>query len=163
MYTLAIENTRAAGSENTLVNYIDNIMLVPEDYMLSADGQTLTAFFTSTRTFSLTAGAEHANRNYWMWMGCTGTYPGLSVSGVSVPLNYDVVVELGLIYPGFIHPDFLGILDASGNATVAMDTKPDASLQGMTFYFSYVVLSPGYSLPVLAASNHVNCTVTLFY
>jgi len=162
MYTLEIANTRGKISETGLKNFLDTILLEPENPMLGADGQTLTTFFLTPRSFFLTAGNDHANKDYWMWMGYSGTYPGINVSGVNTPLNYDMLVEIGLIYPGFAHPDFVGVLDASGEATVTMNYKPDLSLLDLTLYFSYIVLSPGGGLPVMAASNHINCTVTLF-
>jgi hypothetical protein len=163
MYALEIENTRTALSSTDLKNYIDTIMLEPVNPMLSCDGQTFSTWFNLTRNFELSAGPAEANKDYWMWVGFSGNYPGINISGVNVPLNYDVLVELNLMYPGFPGTGFVGQLDGDGNATATMTWKPNASLKGLTIWFAYVVLSPGGGLPILAASNPINATVTSFY
>ena len=162
MYTLEIQNTRQIASTSDLSNYIDNIVLAPANPMLSADGQTFSTFYTYTRNFDLTAGAAHAGQPYWMWVGFSGTYPGTKVSGQTIPLNFDLLVQTCINYPGFPDPSFFGTLDASGNAAASLKWKPANSLMGLTIFFGYVVLSPGHNLPVVAASNPTNVTVAMF-
>jgi hypothetical protein len=163
LYTLEIENTRGTTSITDVMNFIDTIVLAPTEPMLGADSQTFSVFFGGTCNMDLTAGSAHANRDYWMWMGYSGTFPGIQLGGVTIPLNYDLLVQIGLNYPGFANPDFVGQLDGSGNAAITMKLKPDAALMDLTLYFAYVVLSSGGALPVLAASNPINATVTLYY
>jgi hypothetical protein len=162
MYTLDIQSTRQIASTTELAHYIDNIVLAPANPTLSADGQTFSTFYSYTRTFDLTAGAAHAGGDYWLWVGYSGTYPGINLSGKNIPLNYDLLVQMCLGYPGIPDPSFFGTLDASGNAQAKLKWKPDNSLLGLTIYFGYVVLSPGHGLPVVMASNPVNCTVAMF-
>ena len=126
--------------------------------MLGADGVTLSYMVGGTRTFDLRAGAEHANMPYWIWMGVSGTYPGIDVQGISIPMNYDMLVSLGWLYPGSVGTNFIGQLDGNGEATASLTTTPNFSLLGLTLYFSYVVLSPGGGLPALGASNPINLT-----
>ncbi|MFH2001783.1 MAG: hypothetical protein ABIK28_19010 [Planctomycetota bacterium] len=163
MYTLDIQNSRTAASETALSNFIDNITVSAADSMLSADGQTLTAFYGSTRILDLDAGPSYANQNYWIWVNYSGCYPGCNVSGVNIPLNYDVLLDICLGYPGIPDPSFVGQLDGSGQAQASFYLKPAMNLTGLTLYFAYVVLPPSGGLPVLAASNPINMTITLFY
>jgi hypothetical protein len=163
LYTLEIRNYRKSGvSKSDLFNYIDDVIFAPENPMLSVDGEAFSCFFGSTRNFEMTAGPEHAGRNYWLWVGFSETYPGIMLSGVNIPLNYDTLVDIGLAYPGFPGTGFFGVLDGSGDATASMKWKPQMSLLGLTLYYTFVVLSPGGSLPVHAASNPVNITVCIY-
>jgi len=52
--------------------------------------------------------------------------------------------------------------DGNGESTATMTLQPDVNLMYLTLYFSYVVLSPGVSMPVLAASNPINITMVSF-
>jgi hypothetical protein len=160
-YTLDIENSRPVATDANVKNFIDNIKVVPTEYMLATDGQTFPFWYPTTVNFYLTAGPEMANRDYWMWTNFSGTYPGVVLNGITVPLNYDPLVSLCLDNPGLIHSDFIGQLDGSGHATIPV--KIQTSYIGLTLYFSYIVLSPGGGQPILAASNPVNITVTQFY
>jgi hypothetical protein len=158
-YTLDIQNKRKNGvSTSLLYNFIDIITLAPQNPMLSADGVIFSQFYPTTITYDLTAGSAYANHEYWMWVGFTQTYPGINLSGVNIPLNYDLLVEMCLRYPGIPGSGFLGQLDGNGDAEASLFWKPTADLKGATLYMTYVVLSPGGKLPVLAASNPVNAT-----
>lgn len=163
LYTLEIENTRGMKSESTLTNVIDTIMLNPVNPMLAANRQTFPALFARRWDFTLNAGVEHANRDYWLWIGFSGTWPGINKSGVNVPLNYDLLVRYCLTIPGFPAAGFSGKLDAAGRAYPSLTWHPDLAWQGLTLWMAYVVLSPGGGLPLLAASNPINGTVTYFY
>ena len=98
-----------------------------------------------------------------MWAGISGAYPGMTLNGITIPLNYDPLVQIGWNYPTIIHPDFMGTLGVDGYAEITLDLKIDSTIMGLTLYFSYIVLSQGGGMPILAASNHVNATVTMFY
>ncbi|MBU0755982.1 MAG: hypothetical protein KJ645_12635 [Planctomycetes bacterium] len=165
LYTLEIENTRNAVYRTDTTNFIDNIKLEPIDPMLSADKQILAIWNPTDITMDLAAGPAFANRNYWMFLGYTGTFPGVNLSGINIPLNFDALFELGLSYPGILPgtSGFFGTLNGSGEAEAFFTWNPSADFMGLTLYFSYVVLSPGGGLPILAASNPVNLTVVLLY
>lgn len=160
LYTLEIQNSRKLASSADLHNYMDTVVLEPLNWMLGSDGVTISAIYGGTRTFYLQGGGQYANSDYWMWVGVSGTYPGMQTKGVEIPLNYDFLVGLCWLAPGGIGTGFVGKLDGTGDATAAMTLLPDTSLIDLTLYYSYVILSPGMSLPVLAASNPVNVTVT---
>ena len=159
LYTLEIFNTRNAVSTSNLVNYVDTITLIPTDWMLGADGCTFSCLTASTRTFDLKAGSVHAGKTYWMWAGLSGTYPGMLVGGVEIPMNYDVLVNLGWLYPGILGTGFVGVLDGNGQATASMKIKPNFSYYGLTLYFTYVVLSAGGGMPPVAASNQIHACI----
>jgi hypothetical protein len=161
MYTLKIKNSRSAASSTLLINYLDTVLLAPSNPMLSQDGYSFSCFIKTTRNFELNAGSDYANHDYWMWMGISGTYPGLTVNGVEIPLNYDLLMLLGWLNPGLIGTSFMGQLDANGKASASMELKPNFELLGLEFYYTYVVLSSGGKLPVLAASNPICVCVTL--
>lgn len=163
LHTLKIENTRTINSSSDLCNYIDNIKLMPTNPMLSANYQTFPAMTPKTWTLTLDAGVSQANRDYWIWVGFSGTWPGINKNGVNVPLNYDLLVRFCLTTPGFPAPGFVGQLDGAGRATTTLYWKPEFSWSGLTLFMTYVVLSPGGNLPLLAASNPINGTATYFY
>lgn len=163
MHTLEIWNTTNAKFDTDLTNYADNVKLVPVNHMLAADAQTFSVFYKYTRKITLTAGANHANQNYWMWMNYTGTFPGFDVHGVNIPLNYDTLLELGMKYPAFLNPKFIGTLDSSGNAEFDWTLQANSGVIGLTIYMSYLVLPNGGGFTVLDASNPINFTMTLLY
>lgn len=164
LYTLEIENVRNAVYRTDTNHYIDNIKLEPIAPTLSSSKQFLAVFGPQDITMDLTPGAGYAGDPYWMFMGYTGTYPGVNLSGINIPLNFDVFFELSLAFPGLL-PDtssFFGTLDGNGEAQALFTWNPPADFLGLTLYFSYVVLSPGGGLPIQAASNPVNTTVVMF-
>lgn len=160
LYTLEIQNYNSVSSTSKLTNYVDTVIVEPVDWTLGSDGVTFAFLNNSPRNFDLKAGPGCGNKDYWLWVGISGTYPGLNVKGVAIPLNYDIVVNVGWMLPGAIGTGFVGTLNAQGDATASWTFKPDLAMKGLTFYLSYVVLSSGMSLPVLAASNPINITCT---
>ena len=130
--------------------------------MLGSDGVTFACTKVTTRHYYLHGGSAYAGRGYWMWMGLSGTYPGMQVSGVEVPLNYDYLVSLCWANPGFPGVNFFGTLDGNGQATASLSVQANLNYLDLTMYFTYVILSPGGGLPLAAASNPVNATVTLY-
>ena len=142
-YDLEIRNYRNGTSIFLLVNYIDSIVLAPTGYMLGADGVTFCCTSTTTRSFELNAGPAFGNKEYWLWMGLSDTYPGMYADFIHIPLNYDRLVAVCFMNPGFGGMGFIGQLDAGGRATASMTMSPDMNLLGLTVYFAYVVFPPG--------------------
>lgn len=161
IHTLKIRNRRNLASSTLLENYIDNITLAPKGWMLGSNGVTLSGLYGSTRLLNLDAGVEHANQDYVVLMGYSGTWPSLAMNGVPIPLKWDYLVKLSMFYPGFPGAGFAGTLNHEGKALATFVFPPDMSLVGLTLHFSYIVLSPGGGLPVVAASNPINMTVTI--
>lgn len=163
LYTLAVRNYRASAASTTLLlNYVDSIKLEAQDASLSVDKECFSIFYGTTATFDLDAGATYAGHDYWLWVGVSGTYPGIQfATGPEIPLNHDVVLDLVLANPGFPGTGFIGQFDGSGQAQASMHLKPPMGTEGTILYFTYVVLSPGGKKPVLMASNPVNMAVGL--
>jgi hypothetical protein len=73
----------------------------------------------------LDAGSSHANQPYYLLGTLSGTSPGFSFGGVSVPLNLDAYSTLVLSSPN--QPPLLGgfgTLDANGQATATFVIPP---------------------------------------
>jgi hypothetical protein len=156
---LKIRNFRSGYATSSLINYLDNVYFAPLNPMLSTDRETFSCYVQTTTQFGLNAGITYANHPYLILLGISNSYPGFSMDDADVPLNWDFLVSMSFGSPGFAGPGFFGQLDANGQATASMTVPPDLSLMDLAVFYSYIVLSPGPSTPVLAASNPVN---TLF-
>ena len=99
-------------------------------------------------------------------LSCTsGTVPGFPVPGTpfTLPLNPDpwMLLALGTANSP-IFANFLGILDAEGEALAVFDTGPGplpGAVTGLAIHFAYVVIDPsgGGSIPLV--SNPVTVTI----
>ena len=163
LYTLRIENTRNAVSATCIYNFIDNIQLVPysmyQKIYLSVNDCNVSCSSGSTVQFKLLTTNAYPNEYYWILMSVSGTYPGFNLSGITVPLNWDALLEYGLMYlnfPGSV--EFFGKLDGFGQATASLTLPPDPNqiLVGLPIHFAFVVTSPGPSTPIMVASNPVH-------
>jgi hypothetical protein len=77
------------------------------------------------QTLCVNAGPAHAGKVYWTLGSLSGTSPGLALPGAVVPLNFDVYLQLSLLHPNTgTLPNGLGLLDASGRATVTFVLPP---------------------------------------
>lgn len=159
MFTLLIENTRSLASSTQLYNYIDNITIAPQVADLEIDKINIPYSTGTEVAFTIRPGVAHKNKDYWLWMSVSGTYPGIPVSGLVVPLNRDILFDLGLMYPNLPGTTgFLGKLSMFGlaDATFDLPPNPDMSLVGIPIYFAYVLTSPGPKLPLTYASTPVH-------
>ena len=159
MYTLHIENTRGLTSSNLLFNYIDNISIKPSVPDLNIEEINISCQTGGTAKFDLKAGLANKNKNYWLWMSATGTFPGFKLNGLTVPLNWDVLFEFGLFNPGFPgSTGFIGKLDFFGMAKAQMilPADPQFTMVGFPINFAYVLTEPGPSLPVSYVSTPVH-------
>ncbi len=112
-----------------------------------------------TAQFRLFTANTYPGKDYWIWMSVSGTYPGIDLSGVTVPLNWDALLEYGLFYPNFPGSvGFLGKLDGFGQASASMTLPPDPNhiMVGLPLHFAFVITSPGPSMPIMAVSNPVH-------
>lgn len=72
-----------------------------------------------TVNIELRGGAARAGAGYLVLMGASGQTPGLAVTGGVVPIHWDAITSLGAAFLGFpLFQDFLGTLDANGDAVV---------------------------------------------
>lgn len=163
LYTLHIENTRNVTSSTCIYNYIDNITLEPnalyQKMYFSVSDYNISCSSGGKAQFKINTSNIHPDQDYWIWMSVSGTYPGIALSNVTVPLNWDGVFEFGLYYPGFPGSvGFFGKLDGFGQAAASLTLPADPKhlMVGFPIHFAFVVTSPGPSLPILDASNPVH-------
>jgi hypothetical protein len=160
LHTLQIENTSNYAASSCIYSYIDNISLFP--YIpgpnLGTDIMNISCKSGGTVNFDLDAGSANAGTPYWLWMTLSGTYPGLTLSNIDVPLNYDSLFEFGLLYPGFAGSSgFLGTLDGQGKAQASLMLPYNHNtMLGKCIHFAYVLTSPGPALPITFASYPVH-------
>lgn len=85
----------------------------------------------------------NAGRNYLIFSGVTGTFPGFSPPPglVTVPVNWDAFTNLALSLTNTtIFQDFYGVLDAQGKATAVFNTiGPFTGGVGITFNFAFAL------------------------
>jgi hypothetical protein len=67
-----------------------------------------------TQTLQLAAGSSQANRDYWVFGSASGTFPGVTLGSVTIPLNYDALTLLTLASPNTVISASMGRLDANG-------------------------------------------------
>ena len=155
-YTLLVENTRNLTSSTLLYNYIDNISVAP--FMANFEGDTMNIPCSTGGKVSMTlkAGIANGNKDYWILMSTSGSFPGFSVGGQTVPLNWDLLLQYGLYNPGFAgSTGFVGKLTGfgMGEATLTLPADPSHLLVGFPIHFAYVLTAPGPALPLSFVSH----------
>jgi len=124
----------------TLFDVNDNGVMDPCEARLIAAPGTLSLAAGGTQDFTLNAGADNAGALYWILGSASGTAPGLLVAhGVLLPLNVDPYFFFTLTNPlAPIYTDFVGFLDAGGDATAALTLPPASvpSLVGVSLHHS---------------------------
>lgn len=159
LYNLEIRNTRSVASSTCIYNYIDNISIMPWNHNLSADTINIPCETGCDVNFKLKAGGAQAGKDYWLLFNCSGTYPGITLNGINIPLNMDALFLFGLHNPGLPGTvGFVGQLDGTGkaSASVAMPIDRGAVMIGLPISFAYVLLSPGPSTLITYSSIPVH-------
>jgi hypothetical protein len=159
MYTLKLENTRSLASNSQLYNYIDYIELAPLFKNLEVDKTNISCSEGATVNLLLSPGAAHGGKAYWIWMSASGTYPGVFLGGMNVPLNWDALLLFTLANPNFSGSQgFTGLLDGTGSASASLDFPTDSqqSYVGIPFCFAYGIASAGPSLTLSFVSHPVH-------
>jgi hypothetical protein len=124
---------------------------------LWADGDSLSTSAGGAVGLDLIAGSNHAGEVFLVLGSLSGTAPGLTAFGVTLPLNPDVYLQQVLNHPTAAPlAGNLGALDAlgSGALTFGLPAGAAAALSGLTAHHAYVLLDPG-TLTVTHASNPV--------
>lgn len=143
IYELNISNVLFGASSTSLYSYIDNISLVPEKTNFYVSPMNYCSEQGGTAEFKLIAGTSNAYEKYWIWISASGTWPGYVVTGVTVPLNYDWVLQACFDNPGLpgYASNFIGYLDSMGNAKAKLKVPPDYYFMlGRPVHFAYVLL-----------------------
>jgi hypothetical protein len=96
--------------------------------------------------FTLEAGVENANRDYYLLGSVTGTTPGfLLPGGLTMPLNWDAFTDLVLYFANTPRmQNFYGTLDHLGRGQAKLDSLVplDPRLAGTLIRFAYLVYYP---------------------
>lgn len=112
---------------------------------LEADTKSLSATQGGEVRFALNAGVIHSKRNYFLFGGYSGKYPGISLPGgqILLPLNWDPLTQLILLnkHPS-IFQDFTGQLDSAGKAAAKLKMRPNSNLWGLNLVFAYGLNNP---------------------
>ena len=88
-------------------------------------------------------GAGAANRLYLTLIGMSGSVPGTKVQNLQIPLNFDVMTDIGLAALNTpIFANFLGKLDAAGMGLATLTLPPGLGvpLKGKTLTACYVLI-----------------------
>ena len=104
-------------------------------------------------------GAEHAGELYLVIGSASGTEPGVSVAGSTIPLNLDWYSTLMLTQPN-VAPflNTFGTIDPWGYAVANIDLPggSPASLVGLHLHHAFVLIDP-----LTGDLTHVSNTTTL--
>jgi hypothetical protein len=160
-YKLDIQNSRTAQIED-LQNYIDNITLVPQTTDFSSDvTQFSAAAATNTANFTLNAGPSHAGKKYVVLLSASGNWPGITNSGIWVPLNMDAILMFSLQNANSpTLPHSMATLNAAGQATAALKAySPMPGWLGRTVSVSYVL----YNGPGVVPINYASMPVSILF
>ena len=155
-YTLLIENTRTLTSSTLLYNYIDNISITPFIWNFGTDTMNIPCSTGGKVELSLKGGLANGNKDYWIWMSTSGSYPGIPVNGVQIPLNWDALLLYGLSNPGFAgSTGFIGKLSGFGlgEATLTLPADPSHMFVGFPIHMAYILTGPGPAMPITFASH----------
>lgn len=160
---LEVYNWRSGYYTSLVKNYVDNIRVIHLDSDFTITNREIICYAGGTSTLNLDPGIACAGKDYIILSGATGTWPGSLVSGITVPLNTDAWtwVAYSLINtPAF--SNFMGKLDAFGNATARIDTLGPLSYEviGHVLHFDYLLLENPGSLPAVYASDPVYLLLT---
>jgi len=134
-----------SGDWEIQVVYRRALCASPGSISLSAGG---------AQSYVLSAGSDRAGEIYWIVGSATGTSPGLTGSGVTLPLNYDVYMQFTLDLPNLWIANSLNFLDAQGQSTASL-TFPaafDPTLAGLQLHHAYVVLDTAPITPIFASN-----------
>jgi len=126
---------------------------------LIADQSWIPAGQASVVNLDIDLGPLAAGRTALIAIGVTGDSPGTFLEGTLVPLNFDVVTQVGFAAinsPYFVN--FGAVLDGSGRATSTMNLPAftDPMLPGLELFFAAFTFSP-----IDVASNSVKVTFGL--
>jgi uncharacterized membrane protein len=125
----------------------------------SASSWTISQATGGAQTLALRSAPANAGKLYLVLGSVSGTTPGLSSGGFTLPLNLDAYFNLTLSAPNLAPlSTTLGFLSGSaqGSAGFALPAGYDPSLVGLTAHHAYVVLDVPGSGALLDTSNAVS-------
>ena len=137
-------------SVRTLIDYLGEPLLTNRRHLYAAEGGVI--------SFDLTPGIAHANRDYLLCAGLSGTAPGTLLPGglATIPLNRDWFTDFVLARLNTqVFAQFAGALDPAGLATATLNAPPFAGWTGTTIYFAFGLSTPQWDY----ASNAVEVRI----
>ncbi|MFT5284854.1 MAG: putative deacylase [Planctomycetota bacterium] len=130
------------GFTTTVVNTtITNGSTTDEQVVLAANAQLAnsgTMQIGTTVQFDFDSLSDKG-RTYACVMSATGTSPGIPINNCSLPINLDSTTLLPLNSPAVFN-NFLGTLDASGQATSTFDIPNSVDIIGIDLDFAYFTI-----------------------
>lgn len=114
---------------------------------VSPDTDAISLADGGTQTHSIDLGQDYAGHTYWLVGSLSGTFPGLAIGQVLIPLNGpDPYFNLSLLKAN--QPPFfgtVGFLDGNGRGVAAIALPPglSASLAGLAVHHSAMIALPG--------------------
>ncbi|MCZ6596038.1 MAG: hypothetical protein O7B99_00200 [Planctomycetota bacterium] len=124
--------------------------------VLDVDVPSISIATGGTQNFSLDAGVANAGRTYFLAGTTSGTSPGTSVGGITVPLNSpDPYLDFIIANPNQ-PPLFMAVatLDSQGKASASFMLPPGTPYVGFELDHAYVLLAP-----IDFASNSVHLSL----
>ena len=105
--------------------------------------------------FYVDAGKQHAGKSYAIFGSITGTSPGITLSGIHIPLNVDPYTDFTIWNPGStFFTNFNGTLNSNGEATASFNVPANLpTLPSFTLHHAYIVFDG--SGKIYMASNAV--------
>jgi len=96
-----------------------------------------------TQVLNLAAGSSQGNRSYWVLGSLSGTFPGITVGPVTLPLNPDELTLLSVARPNQAISGSKGQLDATGAAAakIVVPTGLPTDLIGLRMHTAFVTYS----------------------
>ncbi len=167
-FTLSVENALAngivAGQSGFPFYSVDALdvtttgLVIDIASTLARDVAQVPLSSGGTQALALDAGAINAGRIYLVLGSMSGTLPGITANGITLPLNADPYLNYTLVAPN-VGPLFtsFGMLDGQGQAASAFTLPAGVSplLAGMTLHHAYVLVTPTLDF----ASNSVSVTL----
>lgn len=107
---------------------------------LSVDVDSISTATGGTQELNIDAGPGHAGRGYWVFGSVTGTSPGVTLLGVTIPLNPDLYTNFTIGNP--LTPplwNFRGTLGVNGKAAGKFTLPPNVVNAAFTLHHAFVV------------------------
>lgn len=128
---------------------------------LSVDTQALSVIDGGSQEFELTSSAAMAGSPYLILGSTSGSSPGQFFGGLPIPLNADAYFNFTLSAAGgSVLPGSLGVLDATGSASAALNLPSglSANLVGVQLTHSALIFDAGSGL-FLGATNTTSASL----
>ena len=121
---------------------VEVVELFEQPASLTASRYRLPMSEGGTTFFYIDAGSQHAGKLYFLLSSSSGTWPGVTIGNVTIPINLDDFSLLP-INPNPFWTNGIGLLDAQGKATVTFELPAFAQVEliGIDLQFAAGVTS----------------------